>query len=283
MLTNEKLVQLIQGGILSTTHLEQLYTQNIKLINYIIKHTIGFNSDLSEELTQEAYFILCNCVQHFDLKQSEIKFSTYFAKAFQFGIYRYCIENNSVKAPPYIMSLVSKYKKLSQSGISEREILSTLKINLQQLDLIKIASRRPLSIDTPIACTDNEKLTIADKLVDNTATFEDTVINKVDCGILLKLCKQILTSNEFQLVKYRYWFQLPYTKIAEIMNLSYNSVTHIKLNARRKLRRNKRIQAYYNGYLCQHVGLNEFKATHTSEVEKTALRHLEYSELASKL
>lgn len=139
-----------------------------------------------------------------------------------------------------------------------------------------------------IICQQNSKkiateceadITIGDTVADTTAEFENEAVNSLDDTLLLNLCKKILTDNEFTLIKSKYWEQMANKDIAQALGISCKEVSRLNLQALRKLRYNRYILQCYNYFSYKHIGINEFNATSTSEVERSVLNRLKYSKL----
>lgn len=277
-LSNEKLVELIQSNVFTVEHLQALYNQNKSLMIAIIQRTLkgGASIELMDELLQECYIILCDCVKKYDLKQS-VKFSSFFSTAIKWGIYKYTALNGlKIKVPGYMISKVHKYKKLCVAGETERNIIKILDINAAELDTIKqVANSSVISLDTPLNADEGKNIAFGDTLVDESSAFEDNVINRVDDKILYNLCKSILKPDEFKVIKLRYWGNIPYKDIAKVTVKKYSQLRTIEYRALQKLRRSQRIRDYYEPYLYRHTGLNKFNRTHTSSVEEYVLRKLD--------
>lgn len=283
-LSNERLVELVQNNIYPIEHLEALYTQNKGLMTTLILKVFpnGVNTELMEELLQECYIILCDTVKNFDLKQDN-KFNTYLGNAIRWGMYKYTLLNGiKIKIPINMLGKVNKYKKLYATGETESNIARALAISTSELKSIKnIAQSSVISLDTPLKNLDN--VTVGESIPDNNSNFEDDVINRVDEGILYNLCKSILKPYEFEVVKFTYWYSLTQKEIGKKIGKSKGMVDNLKRSALARLGQDQRIKNYYEPYLYRHTGINEFKRTHTSSVEKYVLLKAEIEDLRKSL
>ncbi len=280
-LSNEKLIELIKDNIFPIDHMEKLYLQNKPLMVKIIKGMMGIiSSDFMDELLQECYIILCNCLKSYDLKQGN-KFSTYFSNAIRWGIYEYTLSTGTkIKIPINLLGKVRKYKKLYATGETESNIIKALNISTSELKSIKnIAQSSVISLDTPLKNLDN--VTVGESIPDNNSNFEDDVINSADDKIFYNLVKSILPERHFKVVKMIYWQGMTLVNISKILGVTSQYIAQLRVDALRKLRNNIRIINYRNEY--RNVGVKEFNRTRTSSTELAALKRVEVEELLSKL
>lgn len=282
-LSNERLVELVQNNIFLIDHMKRLYLQNKPLMVRIIKRMVGdANSDFINEMLQECYIILCDCVKSYDLKQ-DVKFNTYFGNHIRWGIYKYSLSTNTkINMPVNLRGKVIKYKRLLGAGETEQNIKQILKVTKSELETIKqIANSSVISLDTPVSGLDN--VTVGECIQDKNSNFEDDVIQRCDDRVLYNLCRSVLKPLEFEVVKYTYWHNLTENEIGIKIGKSRGMVDQIKRSALRRLRQDQRINDYYEPYLYKHTGLTAFKNTHTSCVEKYVLLKMELENLRKAL
>jgi RNA polymerase sigma factor (sigma-70 family) len=252
----------------------------------IIKQTLkgGAYTELMNELLQECYIILCSSVKMYD-KSKNIRFSTYFSKAVKLGVYRYTLESGAkIKIPTYMVHLVHEYNKLTQESIPEQELLKALEVTPSQLELIKQAATSSVtSLNSPITASDGNKTECGELIADSKSDFTTEVIQAADEEILLNLCRSILNTDEFKIVKLRYWYNMSYADIEHRTGITKGMISSIRINALIKLRGSKKIKNYYEPYLYKHTGVSEFQRTFTSSVERYVLKKYEIEELTGKL
>ena len=267
---NEKLVDMIrQGGMFRQMHIERLYNQNKGLVIKVIKQCGG--ADNLEDLLQESYITLCDCVQQYDPQQG-FMFITYYLHAVKNMCGRYGYKTQNVKLSYWMISKIHNYNKAVNMGLTDEQIMLQLNITAAQLDEIRVAKyiKSTVSIDSPIKNSEDDDLIIADTIPDSSAAFEDDVIAKVDGIRLWRICKRHLSKREYKIIYLHYKQDIPYTKIAKNLNISFSAVSSISQNALYKLKKRKEIQAY-SDCVYRHTTLNEFKHTHTSSVERAVI------------
>lgn len=271
-LSNEKLVEMIQSGIFPREHLEQLYIQNEPLIIKLIPSYLPNIDDLK----QESYIVLCECAKKYDFKQG-IKFNTYLGQAIMNMLSRYGYNNAPVKMSAQMLSLAHKYSKLIGQGLDDDIISIKLGVNKKQLEDIKKAyiSKDLISLDTPIKnAAPDDNLTIADTIADDSAAFEDDIIERLDNSALWGVCKRRLSDIGYKVIYLHYKKGMPCTAIAKYLKMGYSTVIDIRRKSLRKLKGLEEVQAY-NNYFYRHISLSQFRTTQTSTVENAVLKRLD--------
>ena len=239
-LSNEKLVELIQGGVFPKEHLEQLYFKNESLINILL--TKYGKKGYFDDLKQESYLTLCESVKHFDPSRG-FKFSTFFVKMMRQMLRRYGVEC----CPVYIPE--GAY--------------------MQVKDSIKV-----ISLDTPIKADEGEGVTVGDTIPDDTAEFESGIIDEIDGALFWRGCRRRLDKAAYYILVQHYKQHKAFTDISAVMKYKYGKVIKIHRKALRRLRRFPEVQEY-NCCIYRHTTLNRFKRTHTSEVEAAVMKRVE--------
>jgi DNA-directed RNA polymerase sigma subunit (sigma70/sigma32) len=176
--------------------------------------------------------------------------------------------------------LVNKYNKLTDAHKTESEILQELDVTAQKLELIKkTAESSVTSLNSPVVSSDGDKTEVGELIADSKSDFTTDVIQKADNEILLRLCKSVLNSNEFEVVKLRYWYNMSYADIERMTGSNRGMISSNRINALVKLRGSKKIRSYYEPFLYRHTGVSEFQRTFTSSVERYVLKKCELEEL----
>lgn len=102
-------VEAIRNGVSVTVNMERLYMDNLPLIKKLIKPYTNYEPE--EELLQEAYFGLCEAVQHYETSEN-VRFMTYAGYWIRQYVLRY-VENcgSVIRLPANIRQKISHYKK----------------------------------------------------------------------------------------------------------------------------------------------------------------------------
>lgn len=214
-MSNEDIVKGIQQQNIDVIDgMEQLYMQNKGIIHKIaLKYATYAEID---DLMQEAYIGLYTATMHYDCSAG-VKFITYAYRWICQAVTRY-IENNgsTIRIPSHRQNLLLKYRRLLERYEKEYnrepatvEISTLLQIFPDQVEKLQkdYACMTTRSLDALVAGGDNEKITVADTIPDNTdieSMVLDDIIDKQFKEEFWGLISSKLDENENRVIIERY-------------------------------------------------------------------------------
>ena len=291
-MTNEELVKQIQQGINPGDGMEQLYRQNDGYIRKIARR-YAFMDDM-DDLMQEAYFGLCEAVNHYE-DTAGVVFMYYAAYWIKQSITRY-LENNgrTVRIPVGLKNKSLKYKKVvtayrTELGRipSDRELCRHLGIGLKALEALRKAMYQydnMQSLDEPIPGTDDGSILLGDGVPDHNVNIENDTINRIMDNHLHNELWQIVkvhtTPEENKVIRARYIQSMSLEATGQSIGQTRDRARNLEAKALRKLRhpsvRRKLEERFEVNYAKAYRGsVSSFKNTGTSITEYIALCNLE--------
>ena len=296
-MTNEQILDhLRQGGDLQKAA-GQLYAQNFGYIHktaFIIagkyarnpdKHSI---KDLQKELDQEAYFGLLEAAQSWN-PEKDVLFLSYAGYRIKQAMYRYCENTNSaVRLPVGRQAQIREYRKIRETfqklkarEPTEKEYCRLLKVGPDVLEAIRAAARiqRTKSLDAPLSIEDADSETVGD-LVPAPVDQYDDVLDRLqleELQAVLWPAVDALPEDQAHVIRERYQKGKTLQQIGKEVG-GYAKAASAKDKALRALRRDKALQAYYNGKRYSYGlrgGLQSWNRTGTSSTEWAAFKMLE--------
>ena len=285
-MTNEQLVALIRAGENETENMLQFWKQNQGFIGKMAMRYSGY-AEL-EDLKQEGYLGLCEAVSHYEPDKG-MQFISYAAFWIKNGMRRYAANCRSIRIPDNVQSEVNEYKKLVSdfrkcygSEPTDREIRSLLRIDGERLDQIRKAAKmgQIRSLSEPLSSEDGDA-ELSDTVSDE-YDLEMDVAQRLDFQSMSETLWETvdkLPEHEQFIIRQRFENGKTLKETGELMDISINTVRQSEHKAMRTLRlpsRSKKFRSYYEEYLApaeiHHVGLESFKTTWTSEVEREVMR-----------
>lgn len=242
-MTNEQLVLEYQAG--NREALEQLYLQNMKLIDKIIRR-YGSAEEL-EDLRQESYFGIVKAAELWK-PEKEKAFFTYAGFWIRSTISRYMEEcGGVVRIPSYKRALIGRYYRTLNSyrvrigcDPSDRELSAALDITKDQLKELKkdIQAARIRSTSEPIGGEDDD-LTLEDTLAAAGDPIEEALerMQHEQLSAELWSCVDELEPNETAVIRSRYGNEQALTlkECGENLGVSVERVRQVEAAALRKL------------------------------------------------
>ena len=214
-MSNEELVASIQKQTIDNSRgMEQLYNQNKGIIHRMAKKYSSYAE--MDDLLQEAYIGLYEAVRRYN-ENMGVKFITYAFSWIKQSITRY-IENNGniIRIPVHRHNMLSRYKKLLERYEKEynrkptkEEIGNILQLFPDQVEKLQKDYDRmsTKSLDALVAGGDNEKITVADTIPDDTDIENmvlDDIIDKQFKEEFWGLIRSKLNENENRVIIERY-------------------------------------------------------------------------------
>ena len=296
-MTNEQILdQIRQGGDLQKA-VGRLYSQNFGYIHktaFIIagkyaknpdKHSI---KDLQRELDQEAYFGLLEAAQSWN-PEKDVLFLSYAGYWIKQAMYRYCDNTNSaVRLPVGRQAQIREYRKIRETfqklegrRPTEKEYCRLLKVGPDVLEAIRAAAQiqRLQSLDQPLNPEDEEAGTVGD-LVPATGDPYGPVLDRLyleELQSVLWPAVDALPEDQAHVIRETFQKGKTLQQIGKEVG-GYAKAASVKDKALRALRRDKALQAYYNGKRYSYGlrgGLQSWNRTGTSSTEWAAFKMLE--------
>lgn len=282
-MTNEQLVVRIQAGEDTADNMLALWKQNSGFINMVAAKFSVYTE--IEDLRQEGYIGLCEAVRHYNIESGVpfINYATFWIKQ----VMRRYVENcgSIVRIPSHMSESVRKYKKICSEykknygcEPSDREIRELLLVSDEKLKKIKRAAEmgQIQSSDEPIKGVE-DGLCVADTIADKYDLAED-VEERLDFQNMQEELWKVVDSLPGQqavIIRKRYLDDKTMEETAADINSTLGRVGHEQKKAFKAMKRSHNLQVYFEVHLSaapiHHVGVENFKRTWTSEVERAAL------------
>lgn len=263
-MTNEELVLDYQSG--NEEALEALYSQNIKMINKIIRRYCGVEE--LDDLRQEAYFGIVKAAQLWN-QDKDCNFITYAVYWIRAVIFRYMEECGGViRIPSHKRALIGKYHRarnyyrmLFGRNPSDRELCSALEISKGQLqelkkDLLTVQIRST----SEIIGGEDDDLTLEDTLAAEGDPIEDVIekIHSEQLSNTLWSCVDELKPEQTIVIRGHYKEGRTLKECGDSLGVSQERARQIKENAMRELRKarfTKRLKPYLTDQAAYTMGL----------------------------
>lgn len=289
-MTNEQLVARIRDGENEADNMLQLWQQNRGFVYKMAKKFSGYAE--IDDLMQEGYLGLCEAVRQYEPEQG-----TGFLSYAAFWIRRYMqryIDNccSVVRIPVHAQDDVRRYKRAVREyqkyygcEPSERALCALLDVGREKLRTIRENARKG-QIDSlsRVIGGDDEDITIADTVASG-EDMEGDVIQELDRENMsreLWIAVDQLPDNLPTVIHLRYQDGMTLEQVGQEFGFSRNRARDLEAKALRMLRTERRggkFRSYHEEYISaatiHHVGIESFKRTWMSEVEREALAWIE--------
>lgn len=258
MPSNEELAKLIQQGVDIRKNQELLYLQNEKFIEWVIKRYTGLqykeNEDNGfEDLKQQGYLGMIYAASKFEYERG-FKFLTYAEAWIRQSMVRYYGQCGTIRIPSFQRHRLKKYKQYKEKFKRENgrlpqitEISMELHISEKSVkDLEKLDYKlHAISLDEYIMNSSDDSYDI--KLIDRMMAeenVEEVVIDSVYLRELhqsLELALDILTKEEIEVIKYKYYQNYSFDQICEIYKCTRQCIYDRLNRAFHKILKSERI------------------------------------------
>lgn len=223
---------------------EQMITANLRLVVKIAKEYEGFGLPL-QDLINEGNIGLMKAVERFDPSKGS-KLSTYASWWIKQAVKR-ALGNQSktIRLPLHLVDRLSRMRKISKKYFEEfkreptdQELADELEIALPRVQLLRRASLRPLSLETPIG--DDDSSCISDIVADEKASnpydeLEDKTLKNLLPGLM-----QTLTFREAEILKKRFGLDgdpgMTLEEVGELFGVTRERIRQLQNIALKKLR-----------------------------------------------
>lgn len=250
---NESIVKQIQTGQGNRNELlERLWTDNLSLIRKIIHELTGLEhwkwSDRQdfEDLEQQAFLGLLDCIPHFDSTKGT-KFFTFATAYIRKSVYKYYDRaSQALRIPAYMRKRIRDYigekERLREKGlpptdemIQERLGMSDNALRETLLAIRKLDLQR---LDSYLNESDKESGTVLDMLdsIENTSETATESVHDRELHDLLRSAIQSLPKTEREIITARHFQRMGTSQIASAMNCTSQNVSQHAKSAYKKIR-----------------------------------------------
>lgn len=269
-------------------YLTQLFLQNKGLIYRIIQPYIGINGNDADDLMQDSFIAVIECVDHYDPDKGQ--FTTLLPYWVKNTIFRTFYSGNALRLPEYLRTRIGQYTRFCdefQKRYGEPPadiyIKMRLKLTQDQLDDIRIIinQRNTESLDKPIT----ESLTVADSVADD----RDIIGNMIDQVDRKQASRELwsevdaLEPEQRSAIRAKYLEDLTVQEVADRLHLTKSQANRAISKGCKNLKRKKKIKQVgevfgYTSHDLYGGGLQSFLNSGSSIVELAIIRKLEGKE-----
>ena len=214
---------------------EQLVSQNIGLVHFVIKRFSNRGQDM-EELFQVGCVGLCKAVEGFQAER-ELQFSTYAVPVILGEVKRFMRDNTQVHISRGVKEQGMKlryareqYEARFHKEPTITELADMTGIKTEDVLLAMEAMRPVESLDAFVS--EEESGTRKIDLLKSCENAQDQVLNHMMCEEAFKR----MTAKEQQLVHLRYFENLTQSQVAELMNMTQVQVSRMEKKLLLRLR-----------------------------------------------
>lgn len=289
MMTNEQIVARIRAGEDEADNMLQLWQQNKGFVYKIAKKYSGYAE--MDDLIQEGYIGLCEAVRQYDPDRgaSFINYATFWIRI---AMQRY-IDNccSVVRLPVHAREEIREYNKAVEQykqyyghEPTESNLCAMLGVDREKINVIQENARKG-QIDSlnRVIGGDDDDFTIADTVACG-EDMEGDVIQELDWENMsreLWLAVDQLPDNLPKVIRFRYLEGKTLKDTGKVMGMTWDAVRQQQEKAFRMIRAGKRggkLRRYCEEYLSaapiHHVGVESFKRTWMSEVEREVMGYM---------
>jgi len=271
--SNKELIELIKQDIDTQENYEKLYTQNRGFIYQVIKRRVHGIYEY-DDLMQQAFIALVKAVECYDTTRppEESNF---------LQILKFCIWNEirDTDIPAHMVQKIINYKKTYSRLCDEldrkpktSEMMLELNISMNELETIRAAMQRPLSLNEPVGEEGNTTRMdlYADSRADENINFDED-LQQQDLKRIVHEALEKLPDADQVIINKRYFQNITLEQLAQERNVTRERIRQIETKALWKLRRDHKFKTkviYYTGLNeYKSVGSRQFNTTKTSSVE----------------
>ncbi len=283
---NEQLVARIRAGEDVADNMLALWQNNRGMVGKLARE-YGYGAE-REDLEQEGYIALCDAAGHYDASAG-VPFINYAVYWIRQRMRRY-VENcgGVVRIPAHMADSVRKYKRAVREYVAvvgrkptERETCAILGVSVEKLERIEKAAQigQIRSLEEPIQSLDGD-VSLSDT-VPSGEDLETDAIRRLDAAAMGRELWEVverLPGEQQRVVRARYVDGETLKAIGEREGLTVSQVKDKHDKALWGIlysRSGQTFRRYFEQYLAaapiHHVGVESFKRTWTSEVERAVI------------
>lgn len=245
MLTNDETAELLKKAQSGDDYAkEQLITLNSPLIKSIVKRYIGKGLDY-EDLFQLGAMGFVKAINNYN-PEFNVKFTTYAVPMIAGEIKRFLRDDGSVKVSRsikhnanLIKNYVNEFIKTHSTSPDVETISKALNIDKNDIILAMEANTNPLSLNENYTNSEDESVSIIDKLSDGFSI--DNFIDKLTLRELI----EGLSSREKQVIILRYYLDKTQSEIAKELGISQVQISRIENKVLNELKNNLIVWVIY--------------------------------------
>ena len=217
--------------------LETLISENLPLVKSVVKRYSGKNVEY-DDLMQLGSMGLLKAVLNFN-DEFNVRFSTYAVPMIAGEIKRFLRDDGSVKVSRsikhnanMIKNYVNEFMKTHSTSPDVETISKALNIDKNDIILAMEANTNPLSLNDNYTNSEDESVSIIDKLSDGFSI--DNFIDKLTLRELI----EGLSSREKQVIILRYYLDKTQSEIAKELGISQVQISRIENKVLNELKNN---------------------------------------------
>ena len=283
-MTNEQLAHRIRAGENEAENMKTLWIQCRAFVAKMARKYSGYAE--TEDLMQEGFLGLCNAVDHYEAEEGT-KFLSYAGFWIKAAMQR-CVERTgSMRLPSEKYSAVWKYRRALREYMQEyggepsaKEMAALLGIGKEDADTLEKLARSAQTQSLNEYTTEDESLTLED-LLSSGEDLEGDAIRKEDhrrMSTALWESVEKLPREQAFVIAARFRDQSTLQELADKKGCTLQAVRSLEQKGMRTLRRPgtaNKYRLYFDQYIAaapvRHVGIESFKRTGYSEVERAVL------------
>lgn len=283
-MTNEQLAHRIRVGENEAENMKTLWIQCKAFVAKMARKYSGYAE--MDDLMQEGFLGVCDAVEHYEPEEGT-KFLSYAGFWIKAAMQR-CVERSgSVRLPSEKYSAVWKYRRALREYMQEygrepstKDMAALLGIGKEDADALEKLARSAQSQSLNEYTTEDESLTLEDS-ISSGEDLEGDAIRKEDhrrmSAALWESVEKLPREQAFVIVA-RFRDQSTLQELADQRGCTLQVVRSLEQKGMRTLRRPgtaNKYRLYFDQYISaapvHHVGVESFKRTGYSEVERAVL------------
>lgn len=283
-MTNEQLALRIRAGENEAENTEVLWIQCRAFVAKMARKYSGYAE--MDDLMQEGFLGLCNAVDHYEAEEGT-KFLSYAVFWIKAAMQR-CVERSgSVRLPSEKYTMVWKYRRTLREYVQEygrepsaKAMAALLGVGREEIDSLAELARSAQSRSLSEYTTEDESLTLGDSLSSGEDLEEDAIRKEDHKRMSAALWESVekLPREQALVIAARYKAESTRQELGDKWGCSYQQVRSLEEKGMRCLRMPgtaNKYRLYFDQYIAaapvHHVGIESFKRTGYSEVERAIL------------
>lgn len=287
-MTNEQLVLRIRADENEAENMKTLWIQCRAFVAKMARKYSGYAE--MDDLMQEGFLGLCNAVDHYEAEEGT-KFLSYAGFWIKAAMQR-CVERSgSVRLPSDKYTMIWKYRRALQEYIQEygrepsaKAMAALLGVGREEIDSLAELARSAQSRSLSEYTAEDESLTLEDS-ISSGEDLEGDAIRKEDhrrMSTALWESVEKLPREQAFVIAARFRDQSTLQELADKKGCTLQAIRSLEQKGMRTLRRPgtaNKYRLYFDQYIAaapvRHVGIESFKRTGYSEVERAVLGYEE--------